>query len=153
MEKSEINMQCVLQKMPGKGGWTFAAIPEVLQNGQNWFGWIKVDGTIDGHEIRNYHLMPLSEGVLFLPVNAKIRKIIGKGEGDTVHVILYSQSLPPVQENDFLLCLRDEPVAFLNYNNLPLPEQEKITEWIYSVKNDDLRVERIARSIDRLLSL
>lgn len=153
MDKPKIDTNCILQKMPGKGGWTFVAIPEIQLDKKQWFGWIKVDGTIDGYEITNYHLMPLGDGALFLPVNAKIRKIIGKGEGDVVHVVLFSQSLPPVDENDFMTCLRDEPLALFNFNNLPLSEQEKITQWIYSVKNDDLRVERIAQSIDRLIAL
>lgn len=146
-----VDKTCLLQKMPGKGGWTFAAIPEIAQDKHAWFGWVKVNGSIDGYEISNYHLMPLGNGNLFLPVKAQIRKAIGKNEGDTVHIILYSQELPPVSENDFYTCLNDEPTAFQRFNQLVPSEQKKITDWIFTVKNDELRVERIAQTIERLL--
>ena len=68
----------VLEKFPGKGGWTFARIPEISQDKKQPFGWKKVRGTIDGYEIRKYHLMPMGNGLLFLPVKAEIRKKIGK---------------------------------------------------------------------------
>jgi len=45
----------LLQKYPGKGGWTFAAIPEIEQDKHAWFGWVKVRGTVDDYEISNYH--------------------------------------------------------------------------------------------------
>ncbi len=146
-----VDQSYLLQKMPGKGGWTFAAIPEITQDKHAWFGWVKVKGTIDGYEISNYHLMPLGNGTLFLPVKAQIRKAIGKNEGDTVHIILYSQDLPPVSESDFYTCLNDEPMARENFNKLAQGEQKKIVDWIFSVKNDDLRVERIGQSIEKLL--
>jgi len=146
-----VDKTCLLQKMPGKGGWTFAAIPEIAQDKHAWFGWVKVRGTIDSFEISNYHLMPLGNGTLFLPVKAQIRKAIGKTEGDTVHIILYSQDLPPVSENDFYTCLNDEPLALEHFNKLIPTEQKKIIDWIFSVKNDDTRVERIGQSIEKLI--
>jgi hypothetical protein len=153
MEIPIINNDYLLQKFPGKGGWTFAAIPEIIQDKHAWFGWVKVRGTIDNYEIENYHLMPMGNGTLMLPVKAEIRKKIGKNEGDCVHVVLYSQDLPTVASDDFMTCLQDEPVAFKNFQQLPEKEQKKLSDWIYSVKNDDLKVERIAQTINKLLAL
>lgn len=147
-----VDKEYLLQKYPGKGGWTFAAIPEITQDKHAWFGWVKVRGTIDDYSIENYHLMPMGNGSLFLPVKAEIRKKIGKNEGDWVHITLYSQDLPPVLPEDFLLCLNDEPQAMVAFSNLPASEQKKITDWIYSVKNDELKVERIAQTIENLLA-
>ncbi len=45
----------------------------------------------------------------------------------------------------------DEPTALENFNKLAQGEQKKIVDWIFSVKNDDLRVERIGQSIEKLL--
>lgn len=140
----------LLQKYPGKGGWTFAAIPEITQDKHAWFGWMKVRGSIDGYEIENYHLMPMGNGTLMLPVKSEIRKKIAKNEGEWVHIILYSQSLPTVVPEDFMLCLDDEPVALQNFRQLTASEKKKLIDWIYSVKNDDLKVERIAQTIDKL---
>jgi Domain of unknown function (DUF1905)/Bacteriocin-protection, YdeI or OmpD-Associated len=140
----------LLQKYPGKGGWTFAAIPEIDQDKHAWFGWVKVRGTIDGYEINNYHLMPMGNGTLFLPVKAEIRKKIGKNEGDWVHITLYSQELPKINTEDFYLCLHDDPVAQANFNKLTEKEQTELIEWMYAPKNEQLKVERMAKALDKL---
>lgn len=142
----------LLQKMPGKGGWTFVLLPDIQQEKRSWFGMSKVRGSVDTFEISDYHLMPFGNGSLFLPVKSEIRKKIGKNEGDWVHVTLYSQDLPPVETEDFFTCLAEEPLAQQRYNAMPVTEQKKMLDWIYSVKNDTLRVERIALTIDKLLA-
>ena len=86
--KPLVNKKYLLEKYPGKGGWTYARIPEILQDKNTPFGWVKVMGSIDGYEIKNYHLMPMGNGQLFLPVKAAIRKKIGKETGDWVQVVL-----------------------------------------------------------------
>ena len=126
------------------------AFPEIKQDKRSYFGLVKVRGRIDNYEISNANLMPVGDGSMFLAVNAEIRKQIGKNEGDIVHVILYSLELPPVDTDDFFICLQDEPAALQHFNRLPENEQQKLLEWIYSVKNDQLKVERIAQTIDRL---
>jgi hypothetical protein len=67
-----------LERFPGKGGWTYARIPQILPSTDQPFGWVKVRGSIDGYEIDKYHLMPMGNGKLFLPVKADIRKKIKK---------------------------------------------------------------------------
>lgn len=150
-EKPLVDQDYLLQKMEGKGGWTYAAIPEIVQDKHAYFGWVKVRGTIDNYEIANYHLMPMRNGQLFLSVKAEIRKKIGKNEGDWVHVTLYSQELPTVVPDDFLLCLQDEPVAYQRFQRLSEIEQKAIMDWIYAAKRDDQKVERIAQTLDKLL--
>jgi len=87
---------------------------------------------------------------LFLSVKAEIRKIIAKQEGDWVHVKLYSQNLPQVSKKDFYICLNDDPTALVNFKQLTENEQKTIIDWIFSIKNDELRVERIALSLEKL---
>ena len=140
----------LLQKYPGKGGWTFAAIPEIEQDKHAWFGWVKVRGTIDDYEISNYHLMPMGNGTLFLPVKAEIRKKIKKNEGDWVHITLYSQELPKINPEDFYVCLREDPVAHANFYKLPEKEQTELIEWMYAPKNEQMKVERMAKALDKL---
>jgi hypothetical protein len=148
-----VNQNYLLQKYPGKGGWTFAIIPEIKQDKHAWFGWVKVRGSIDGYEIANYHLMPMGNGTLFLPVKAEIRKKIGKNEGDWVHVILYSEELPTVAMDDFYLCLKEDPVAYQSFQTLPNDEQKNMIDWIYAAKKDDLKVERIAQALNKLAAI
>jgi hypothetical protein len=150
-QKPLVDQSYLLQKHAGKGGWTYAVIPEIAQDKHAWFGWVKVRGSIDGFEIANYHLMPMGNGTLFMPVKAEIRNKIGKNEGDWVHIILYSEELPMVAPDDFLLCLKDDPTAYANFLKLSEAEQKELIDWIYSVKKDDAKVERIAQMMDKLI--
>ena len=145
-----VDNQYLLKKYSGKGGWTFAVIPEIPRDEHAYFGWVKVRGSIDGYEIKNYHLMSMSNGMMFLPVKAEIRKKIGKNDGDWVHIILYSEQLPPVNYDDFMTCLKDEPIAHQNFLKKTDMEQKAYIEWIYSAKNDDTKVERMADTLNKL---
>ena len=146
-----VDKEYLLEKFQGKGGWTFARIPEILQNKNTPFGWIRVRGTIDNFEIRNYNLQPMGNGNLFLPIKAKIRKEIKKKEGDFVRIILFADNFPTEIPEELKLCLMDEANAyetFLSYTN---GEQKTFIEWIYSAKTDKKKVERIAKTIDKIV--
>ena len=47
-EKPLVDKQYKLEKFQGKGGWTYARIPEIIQDKKAHFGWVKVRGSIDG---------------------------------------------------------------------------------------------------------
>lgn len=145
-----VDQHYTLEKFPGKGGWTFARIPEILQSKNTPFGWVRVKGEIDGIAINGYHLMPMGNGSLFLPVKAEIRKKIKKQEGDTIHVILFADNDQVSIPAEMLDCLREEPAAHEFFFSLPQGEQKAYTDWIYSAKKDDTRVERLAKAINML---
>lgn len=147
MEQPLVNNHYLLERFQAKGGWTYARIPEVLQDRSAPFGWVKVRGTIDGVEIRNYHLMPMGNGNLFLPVNAQVRKTIGKAEGDYVHVILYADNSAVEVPEELRQCLLDVPVAYRNFLNCTPGEKKAFIDWIYAAKKEDTKVERIAKAI------
>lgn len=149
--KPLINKKYRLERFNGKGGWTYARIPEIPQDKKAHFGWVKVRGTIDGFEIRKYHLMPMGNGHLFLPVKAEIRKKINKKEGDLVHVILYPDNEPLDVPEEMLLCLKDEPAALRFFNSISESERKFYIEWIYSAKKEETKVDRLAKSINMLM--
>jgi uncharacterized protein YdeI (YjbR/CyaY-like superfamily) len=110
-----------------------------------------VRGAIDGVEIRKYHLFPIKDQGMFLPVKAEIRKKIKKEAGDYVHVILFPDNEPEEIPEELLLCLKEEPAALKFFKSLSESEQKYYVKWIYSAKKEETKIERMAASINRLL--
>lgn len=151
MEKPIVNKIYLLEKFHGKGGWTFARILDISKDKKLPFGWKKVKGTIDGYEIKKYHLMSMGGGKLFLPVKAEIRKKIKKQEGDLVHILLYPDNDPLEVPEEMLLCLQDEPEALKFFNSLSESERKFYIQWVYSAKKEETKIDRLAKTINRLL--
>lgn len=140
----------LLEKMPDKGGWTYLCIPTILKDNGKPSGLLKVKGSIDGFSIKQFHLMPMGNGNLMLPVKAEIRKKIRKQQGDHVHVILYADTDPLEIPGELLECLEDAPAAHKFFKSLSDSEKKYYIQWIYSAKQETTRVNRITKAIDRL---
>ncbi|WP_303206911.1 YdeI/OmpD-associated family protein [Bacteroides oleiciplenus] len=149
-EKPLVDKEYLLEKMPGKCGWTYTIIPEIQPDPNAPFGWVKVRGSIDSYEIKSYHLMPSGEGNLLLAVKSEIRKKIKKQAGDCVYIILYPDNEPIEFPEEFLLCLQDDSEAWQFFNSLNKSEQEKYIKWIYSAKTEQTKVNRIAKTLVEL---
>jgi len=150
MKKPLVNKKYKLEKFQGKGGWTFARIPEIAAEKTSAFGWVKVKGFIDDHAFHNYHLMPMGNGKLFLPVKASIRKKIKKQEGDWVKVIIYPDNDPVAVPSELHECLHNEPLAGKYFQSLSDSEKKYYIDWIYSSKKEETRIRRIVKTIERL---
>ena len=93
-EEPLVNQRLLLERFPGKGGWTFARIPEIPKSKRSHFGWQKVRGFIDDYEVKQFQLMPMGKGQLFIAVKAEIRKAINKSEGDWIMLYYILWNLP-----------------------------------------------------------
>jgi hypothetical protein len=149
-EKPLVNKQYLLEKFPGHGGWTYAQIPEIMPDKNAPFSWVKVKGSIDGVEIGKYHLMPSGKGTLMLSVKAEMRKKIKKEAGDYVHVILSLDNEPLEVPEEFMSCLQDDAEALKFFNSMKENEQYNYIKWIYSAKTEQTKVDRMAKTIDKL---
>lgn len=145
-----VNRRVLLEKFPGKGGWTYAALPELTNNKSNRFGWIRVKGSIDKFSFKNYHLMPMGTGHLFLPVKASIRKIIKKEAGDWVNVVLYLDDSNIEIPKEIIECLKDEPKALKRFLQSSFSEQKYFIDWIYGAQKEETKIDRITTMINRL---
>ncbi len=140
-----------IEKFAGKGGWTIVKLPEIKIIKKVAFGWLTVKGQIDNVEIRNFKLQSMGNGVLFLSLNAHLKKKIKKQEGDFVHILLYEDNKQFEIPEELNLCLSFEPNAYSIFYSYKDNKQKAIVEWIYSAKSEDLKIERMAQLINDLL--
>ncbi len=150
MEKPIINNSFLLQKYPGKGGWTYAALPIQKTLKKKAYGMVKVKGSIDGFEFKGFHLMPMKTGELFLPVKSEIRKKIKKEAGDAVKIILFEDHDSFEFPLEFLTCLKDDPKAEQHFFKWSEAERIYYIKWIYAAKKEETRINRMALSIQRM---
>lgn len=149
-----IDQDLLLERFPGKGGWTYVRFPEIVPGQHDYFGWQKVKGFIDSFEINKATLMPMKKGVLFLPVRAEIRKTIKKQEGERVRVRLYPDGDPKVEiaNEDFIDCLKDEPAAWAAFQKLSSSKQEECFTWLLDAVVMQTRIQRMADAVTNLAS-
>ncbi|MFN6943561.1 MAG: DUF1905 domain-containing protein [Cytophagaceae bacterium] len=139
-----------LERFPGKGGWTYARV-ELSPDIDKPLVWRKVNGTIDDLAVEKLTLMPMGDGKLFIAVKAEIRKKIKKDAGDSVTIILYEDApIPEDIPEDFILCLQDDSDAWRYFTSFSEEEKIKYVHWIYSAKDEDEIVERMAEAINRI---
>ena len=146
-----VNNQYLLKKFPGKGGWTYAQIPDIPMDKHGHFGWVRVRGNVDGFQIKQYHLAPMGNGELFFPVKSEIRKKIRKQAGDTVAICLYKDDSPleiPIELSDSLDLEAGASAAF---TNLPEREKKQIIDSVNKAKTDQTKAKKIAAAISKLL--
>lgn len=134
----------LLQKFPGKGGWTFAALDALIEKSNRHFGMLKVKGTIDDFKFEQYNLMPMGDGRLFLPVKKAIRQTIRKEAGDWVDVELFLDTSDVELPMIILDCLKEDPTALVKFQQLSPTIQRRHIEHIMAAKTDEIIANRIA---------
>jgi hypothetical protein len=88
-------------KQGEKTGWTYILVPAKVAKKLN--PGIKksyrVKGKLDDHKIEKTALIPMGEGDFIIPINAAIRKGIGKRKGATVKLQLEIDQSPTFRIN------------------------------------------------------
>lgn len=83
------NQILILQHVPGLGAWTYhLRISETKDLDSRW-GFLKVSGIIDGHEVKNINFAPRKGEDKLISVNKSIRDAFSKTGGEKVKVTLY----------------------------------------------------------------
>lgn len=135
-----------------KTGWTYLEIPaEIaakLKPGMKQS--FRVKGTIDKHPISQTALLPAGEGAFILPVNAAMRKGIGKKQGASVLLNLEEDTQVYVMNADFVDCLSDLPEAKAYFESLAPSHRRYFSKWIDDAKTEETRARRIAACLNAL---
>lgn len=153
MEDFIIDRKALLEKFSGKGRWTYISVPEIGPNYRNHFGQVKINGSLDNYAFENATLMPLGNGLLFLPVNTTIRKTIKKSVGDTVNLKIFVKRAISIAKETFIEVLADEPDALTYYKELSIQEQQQYVDWINDTKDANVKIERMAFAVNKIYDL
>lgn len=143
-----IKFTATLEKFADQGektGWTFFVVPAEIANRlkPNTKKSFRVKGKLDGFAVKQVALVPMGGGDFILPVNAAIRKGIGKLKGSQLTVQLEADDSVIAISADLLACLENEPKAQEHFNQLPKGEQNYFSKWIDSAKTAPTKEKRI----------
>jgi hypothetical protein len=132
-----------------KTGWHFieisAAKAKKLKGSKVSF---RVKGTIDAFTIQKTALIPMGNGDFILPLNATLRKAIGKKHGDKITLNLELDERKLILSPDLISCLKEDPAALQFFKSLPPSHQQYYSKWIESAKTAATKAKRIVISME-----
>lgn len=150
-----VRFTATIQKFSNKGdktGWTYVEIPsdiaELLAPGTKRS--FRVKGKLDAYAIKGVALFPTGTGAFGLPLNATMRKNIGKKQGAMLELSLSPDKAAYQFNEDFMACLQDEPDSLQFFRSLTPSHQKYFNNWIESAKTDQTRTKRIASTLNAL---
>jgi hypothetical protein len=137
-----------------KTGWTYieitAAQAKKIKAGQKKS--FRVKGKLDAVSINGIALMPVGNGNFIMPLNAALRKQLGKKHGDAVTAQLQPDDEVYKLNQVFMQCLRDDNRAMIFFKTLAPSHQRYFSKWIDSAKTDTTKAKRIAMALNALAS-
>jgi hypothetical protein len=104
-------------------------------------------GCVDDVPFAQVALMPMGKGNYILPINAAMRKSLGKKPGDFVRLQLEKDIDVWRMNADLEACLLEVPETYKLFCALPPGHQRYFSNWIESTKNPTLRADRIFKTI------
>jgi uncharacterized protein YdeI (YjbR/CyaY-like superfamily) len=132
-----------------KTGWHFVEISATqarkLKDSKVSF---RVKGTIDALTIQKTALIPMGNGDFILPLNATLRKAIGKKQGDKITLNLELDERKLILSPDLISCLKEDPAALQFFKSLPPSHQQYYSKWIESAKTSATKAKRIVMSME-----
>ncbi|MBN2258494.1 MAG: DUF1905 domain-containing protein [Anaerolineaceae bacterium] len=111
---------------------------------------IPIDCTFDGISYRG-SIANMGAGPCIGVLKA-IRERLGKGDGESVHVIVWQDITPRMLDTptDLAVALKDNPVAAAAWKKLSYSHKREHVEAITSAKRDETRRSRICKTIENL---
>lgn len=150
-----ITFKTVLKKFSEKGektGWTYIEITEeraaqLLPENKKSF---RTKGTLDAFAFKQVALLPMGGGSFIMPINAAMRKSIGKRIGNEITVSIEVDNSTIQLSEDLMSCLADTPEALAFFNTLAKSHQNYFSKWIESAKTIDTKSKRILMTVNAM---
>ncbi|ADY51972.1 Domain of unknown function DUF1905 [Pseudopedobacter saltans DSM 12145] len=146
-------LEVLIEKFKEKGektNWSYVFIPAEFANtlkpdNKKSF---RIKGSIDNVAIKGIALLPYGNGDFIIPINQKLRKDLGKADGDKVLLMLeedreFKMTIPA----DLMDCLQDEEHLLQNFYAMAKSHQNYFIKWIQEAKTMDTRVKRISQTV------
>jgi len=139
-------------KQGEKTGWTYISIPadiagKIHSGDKKGF---RVKGKLDDFAISGISLLPMGGGDFIMPLNAAIRKGIGKRKGAMLTVQLTHDKTTYQLNVEFMECLEDDPDALAFFKTQSRSMQNYFSKWIEAAKTDVTKTKRIAMAVSAL---
>lgn len=133
-----------------KTGWTYIEISaararKITPDSKVSF---RVKGSLDAHVIQKTAILPMGEGTFILPINAAMRKAIGKKQGDKLTVVMQADERQLIMSADLMTCLKDDPISLKFFKSLPGSHQRYYSKWIESAKTAQTKAKRIIQAME-----
>jgi hypothetical protein len=135
-----------------KTGWTYIEVPadtadEINPGVKKSY---RVKGSLDHFKIKGVSILPMGDGSFIIPLNAAMRKGIGKRKGATMKVKLELDKEPLLLNKDLLDCLADDPLAKKHFESLSGSHRNYFSKWIDTAKTEATKTKRIAMAVNAL---
>lgn len=139
-------------KQGEKTSWTYITIPQKIaqQIKPGTKKSFRVKGKLDNHPITQIALLPMGKGDFIMPLNAAMRKGIGKAKGAKVVVQIQQDKVAYKMNEAFIECLQDEPAAMIFFKTFPVSHQCYYSKWIDAAKTEYTSTKRIAQAVTAL---
>jgi len=132
-----------------KTGWTYIEISasqaKKLKPGSKVS--FRVKGSLDQYNFEKVALLPMGEGNFILPLNGKMRKAIGKKQGDKLRVVMEVDDRKLTLSHDLMVCLKEDPQAMEFFKSLPGSHQLYFSKWIEGAKTAQTKTKRIVTAM------
>ncbi len=150
-----IQFNAVIKKFDKQGektGWSYIEISQEIASKikPGFKKSFRVKGTFDNLKIDRKSLLPMGGGSFIVPIDATMRKALGKRKGAIVKVNLAEDTRTVEIDKAFLICLADEPTALEFFNSLPGSHRNYFSKWIESAKAEETKAKRIALAVTAL---
>ncbi len=151
-----VEFNCIIKKFGEQGeksGWTYIDVPEAIASelAPGTKKSFRAKGSLDNYRFESFALIPIGGGNFILPLNATIRKNIGKAKGAVINVKMEVDNNPVQLSPELMQCLTDEPAAMAYFNKLPGSHQKYYSNWIESAKTFETKAKRIAQAVNACL--